>query len=43
MVHEGGALTYLDSKDPRRFSFKGNLEDLHSLLMSLLGNTFFLH
>lgn len=35
-------LTYLDTKASRRSSVKGNLEDLHSLLMSLLGNTFFL-
>lgn len=39
---KGTDFTYLDSKDPRRSSVKGNLEDLHSLLMSLLGNTFFL-
>lgn len=35
--------TYLDSKLSRRSSFKGNLEDLHILLMSLVGNTPFLY
>lgn len=36
-------LTYLANKDSRRSLVKGNLWDLHNLLTSLDGSTFFLH